>query len=94
MDNNQIIADVISKILSGGGSVALGFAMWFGWQVFKVVKEIHTSFEGLVKTVSEIKEQNDTQLLEVVKMRAALEGEGYAIRTAPFRRFKSGNRDD
>ncbi len=94
MDNNQIIADVISKILSGGGSVAMGFMMWFGWQVFKVVKEIHSSFETLVKTIGEIKEQNDTQLLEVMKMRAALEGDGYAIRTAPFRRLKSGHSDD
>ncbi len=88
MDNNQIIADVISKILSGGGSVALGFGMWFGWQVFKIIKEIHASFDGLLKTINEIKAQNDTQILEVVKMRAALEGEGYAIRTAPFRRLE------
>lgn len=88
MDNNEIIANVISKIISGGGSVALGFGMWFGWQVYKLVTKIHTTFEKLLTTVKEIKEQNDTQLLEVGKMRAALEGEGYAVRTAPFRRFR------
>ncbi len=88
MDNNQIIADVISKVLSSGGSVAIGFIMWFAWNALKVVKSMHDNFEKIVESAAAIKEQNDTLLLEVGKMRAALEGEGYAVRTAPFRRFK------
>ena len=88
MDNNAIIADVLSKLISSGGSVAVVFITWFAWNALKVVKSIHDTFEKIVQSVDSIKEQNDTLLTEVGKMRAALEADGYAIRTAPFRRFR------
>ncbi len=93
MDNNTIIADVLSKLISSGGSVAAMFITWFAWNAFKIVKSIHDSFEKIVQSADAIKEQNDTLLVETTKIRAALEADGYAIRTAPFRRFRQNQSD-
>lgn len=86
--SNELISDIVVKLLQGSSTVAMAAGMWFGWKFFNLLKEVRDIFTKLVADVDLIKASHGEQLKETQRLREILESHGYELQTDAWRRVR------